>query len=299
MNRVSPALIIAALLAVLSMSLVPLLIRTTQANEAVIGIVRLGIALLVLTPLFLRPKILLALSARHWGLLIAVGVIFGVHWLTYFISIKASSASIAALAISTYGIHLLLLNWLIKGQRISAAEWLAIFLCFGGCVLVAPSLSLNDSVTRGMLIGILSGFLYACLPLLHQQLREVPTMLRAWAQFAFALLVFVPLLPWAEWQALSFQDWWRLAVLGIVCTLIGHSLWVKVSTELPAVLTGVSYYLYVPIAMIASFCLLDEPMTSSMIGGATLIVGANIATALLSWYQHKRPLHTPSQNPQN
>jgi drug/metabolite transporter (DMT)-like permease len=299
MNRISPALLVAALLAVLSMSLVPLLIRTTQADPYVIGIVRLAVALLALSPFVLNRHRVRSVALLQWGLLALVGILFGLHWLTYFISIKASTASIAALSISTYGIHLLLLNWLILGQRITLAEWGAILACCGGCVLVVPSLRLDDTMTQGMLSGILSGFLYACLPLLHQRLRTVPTMMRAWAQFAFALLIFVPLLPRAQWSVLTWDDWWRLLTLGAVCTLIGHSLWVKVSTELPAVLTGVIYYLYVPIAMVGSFYWLDEDMGETKILGAALIFGANIATALLSWRKHRMadPIRQNSLSP--
>lgn len=287
MTRISPSLIVAALLSVLSMSLVPLIIRTTDANEYVIGIVRLGIALLFLSPLIFGKYQLARITRQQWWLLVAVGVIFGVHWLMYFISIKTSSASIAALAVSTYGIHLLIINWLFNRHPIRPAEWAAIALCFAGCFLVAPSFNLNDQGTRGLLIGMLSGLLYAMLPLLHQKLRSVPTMVRAWAQFAFALIVFVPMLPLAQWSHLGFDDLWRLAVLGIVCTLIGHSLWVKVSTELPAVLTAVTYYLYVPIAMLASFWLLDEAMDAQKIIGAALIIGGNIGTALLAWQRQR------------
>lgn len=288
MTRISLTLVAAAVFSVLSMSLVPLLVRTTQADEFVIGIVRIVVTLLFLTPIILRRPALRALTRKQWALLVLIGVIFGVHWLTYFISIKYSGASISALALSTFGIHLLIMNWLFNRQRLQAGEWIAVLVCFIGCVCVAPSFDLTDQTTQGLLIGIFSGMVYATLPLIHQRLRSVPTLIRAWGQFTFASLIFVPLLPWAKWSLLTFDDWWRLVALGIICTLIGHSLWVKVSTELPAVMTSVIYYLYVPIAMVASFWLLDEPIDAPMIVGAILIIGGNVAAALMAWQRQRR-----------
>ncbi|GAB1265450.1 DMT family transporter [Aurantivibrio infirmus] len=282
MGRISIKLVAVALLAVVSMSLVPILIRSTQANEITIGLVRLAIAILAITPVILIKKFHRQLSKSDWLSLCVVGLVFGGHWLSYFVAIKLSSAAIAAVALSTYGIHLLILNWLVKKQVVSLVEWLAVIACFLGCLLVAPEFDLGNELTLGLLIGIGSGFLYACLPLLHQRIIHIPTASRAWGQFLFASLIFLPLSGQSDWQ-LQIGDWWRLAVLGIVCTLVGHSLWVKVSSELPGVITGVIYYLYVPIAMCMAIFFLGEEINPSMILGAILIVGANILIALNSW----------------
>lgn len=276
-----PRAMLAALAAVVSMSLVPVLIRSSAANEITIGIVRLSIAVVLVSVwVFWRRRPNLTLS--QWRHLLIVGIVFGLHWLFYFTSIKWSSAAVAAIAVSTYGIHLMLLQWLVNKQVIRPLQWLAVVLCFVGCLLVAPEFTLADKATLGLLIGIVSGFFYACLPLLHQRLIAVPTFTRAWGQFLFAMLVFIPFLPWANWQ-LSTGDWWGLVVLGVVCTVIGHSLWVKSSSELPAIATSLIYYLYVPIAMTTSFVFLQETISPTMVLGASCIIVANVFTAVMAW----------------
>lgn len=280
--------LLAAFAAVLSMSLVPVLIRISSANESTIGVVRLCIAILLVSLwVAWKQKLRLfakQLSRKEWLGLVMVGVVFGLHWLLYFVSIKWSSAAVAAIAISTYGIHLLLLQWLVKKQTVRPLEWFAVVLCIAGCVLVAPNFSSNDKVTLGLLIGVVSGFLYACLPLLHQNLLHIPTAVRAWGQFLFASIIFLPLLPFANWN-LSANDWWGLLVLGVVCTVIGHSLWVKSSSELPAIATSLMYYLYVPIAMTTSFLFLNETISTTMLLGAGCIISANVFVAVFSWYK--------------
>lgn len=287
MNSTLVRLVAIALLAVLSMSFVPVLIKSSHANAFTIGIVRLGIALVCVTPLLIAKGGINNIAMRDWPCLVAVGLVFGGHWLAYFFAIKLSTAAMGALAVSTYGIHLLLLNWILKRQTVLPLDWFAITVCVVGCLLVTPSFDFENRLTLGFLIGIVSGFLYACLPLLHQHIVHVPTMSRAWSQFAFAFVFFLPWTSKGNWS-LSATDWWGLGILGVVCTVIGHSLWVKASAELPVIFTGVIYYWYVPIAIAMGFFFLDERITPSMLVGATLIVGANIVIVVSAWYRVRR-----------
>ncbi len=268
------------------MAAIPVLIKSLSANEITIGLARIVIAVLVLTPLLLLQGKLKGLCRRDWWGMLIIGGCFAGHWLTYFSSIKLATASLGAIAVTTFGIHLLFLNWLIKGQRIRPSEWLAVLLCFSGCLLVTPEFSLANNITLGLLSGVFSGLLYACLPLLHQRISHIGTLTRAWGQFAFAGLFFLPFIGFSHWQ-LSADDWWRLLALGLVGTVIAHSLWVKASTELPAIYTSLIYYLYVPIAMLLSSLFLQEEITVEMISGTCLIIGANLGLAILDWRRSK------------
>ncbi len=280
MNPVNPRVLVVAVIAVCCMSLVPVLIRSTVANETTIGIVRLVIASLGLTPLLFGQRGFGALKLKDWLFIALIGLTFATHWWTYFFAIKTSSAGLGAIAVSTYGIHLLWINWLFKSQRPRPGEVLAIVLCFAGCLLVAPSLDFTSQSTRGFMVGLLSGLLYATLPLLHQRATHLPTTTRSWGQFAFAGLFFLLLWPQTDWQ-LAGDDWWRLVVLGVICTLVAHTLWVKASTELPAVFTSAAYYLYVPIAMGLSYLFLDEEMTITKVTGAGLIIFSSLMVVVL------------------
>ncbi|WP_299975750.1 DMT family transporter [uncultured Pseudoteredinibacter sp.] len=279
-------LILIAVLAVLSMSLVPVLIKSTSANEVSIGIFRLAIALIIISPLVFYKKLLSALSRQQLLGLFYIGFCFGLHWLSYFYSIKTAGAALAAIAVSTYGAHLILLNALFKGYRVSLSECLAIAVCIGGCVLVSPKVNWQEASSIGLISGLISAVLYAAMPLLHQRVGELPTLTRTWGQFAFALLVF--LLFFSEFEMpKTTLDWQQLLALAIVCTLLAHGLWVKASTELPALFTAMIYYLYVPLAMLSSYYFLKEEIGLKMMLGAALIILANMSLALLQWRRQK------------
>ena len=278
------SLIWVALIAVVTMSFVPVLVKSVTANEITIAVARLIIALLVFTPPLLWRKQLLSLSRQDVLGLLLIGAVFALHWLTYFMSIKLATAVIAATAMATYSVQYLLLAWLIKSEPLRPIELAAILVSFAGCVVMTPSFSLSNDITLGIVIGVFSGFLYACMPLLHQRVVHMSTLQRTWGQFAFALLVFLPFWSKTDWT-LSTADWQILLLLGLMCTVISHGLWVKASTELPPVFTGMIYYLYVPCAMLSSFVFLEEPLTAPKLIGAALII---LSSGFITLYRWKR-----------
>ena len=276
-------LILTALLAVLTMSAVPVLVKSVAANEVTIGLFRLTVALLVFLPFVYAGRQSRApLSRSDWRGLMVIGLVFGVHWLTYFLSIKWSTAAIASVAIATYGVQYPVLAWLLQGERLTAVDGGAIAMSLVGCVMVAPALEWQDRMTWGIAGGIFSALLYALLPILHQRLRQVSTVQRTSGQFGFALLVFIPLWPFSNWD-LSSDDFLRLLTLGLLCTVVAHGLWVKVTTELPAIFTSLIYYLYVPLAMLSSAVFLEEPIGPQKVAGAALIIASSMVATAWRW----------------
>ena len=279
-----PRLILVGVVAVLIMSAVPVLVKATEANAYTVGIARLGIAVLAFMPLVLLRGHLLRLTRRQWLQLLIIGLVFGLHWLTYFFSIKLATAAIAALTILTYSVQYLVLAYLFNGEKVAAVEWLAIGVCFAGCVIVSPEFSLSNDISLGIAVGLLSALLYAAMPLLHQRASSIGTLERTWGQFFFALLVFLPFWGKANWN-LQATDVYQLLALGLMCTVVSHGLWVKTSTELPAIYSSMIYYLYLPGALIGSALFLGEPMTPVKVAGCSLVLGSSAA---LSLYRYRR-----------
>ncbi|WP_444996687.1 DMT family transporter [Aliikangiella sp. IMCC44359] len=273
-------LIIIAIAAILTMSIVPVLIRWTSANEVTIGIVRLAIGVIGLACIrfFSKKKTQLKYQELLWLLLL--GVVFAIHWLAYFNSIKVAGASLAAIGVATFGVHLLFLNYLFNKEKFNPADLFAVALSFLGIYIASPAIDINQDKLIGFATAIFSGFLYACLPLINRKLPHIETHTRALGQFGFALLVFLCLLPEANFS-LTIKDWGSLLILGVVSTLIAHTLWIKASTELPTNMTAIIYYAYVPLAMLLSYFVLNETLTWQKILGASLIIAANIQIVIL------------------
>ncbi len=284
-------LMFVAFIAILLMSFVPVIIRWVSANEATIGIIRLGIGAAGIGLILLMTKKWQKLRQREMLWLGLLGLFFALHWFSYFKSIKMSSASLASIGVATFGIHLLLLNYLILKEKLKISDFIAVLLSLTGIYIASPENTALSSIHSlqesgkldGFLLAIFSGFLYACLPLINRQLTQLSTNMRAFGQFSGALVLFLCLLPQADFN-LPATDWHGLIILGVFSTLIAHTLWIKASTELPTSFTAVIYYGYVPLALFFSYLFLNEPLTWQKLTGATLIICANILVAVL----HKR-----------
>lgn len=277
-------LVLLAVLAVFLMAMVPVIIKYIEVDPWLIGAFRLAISvvgLVLLAGLIRKPLIA---RRENWIFILLLGLVFAAHWLTYFYSIQLSTASIAAIGVSTFGAHLLLLGWFVHKQPPHWLELFCVLLAFAGVYMVVPEFDINDGMTIGLILAVISGFLYALLPLMHQKYRHINGERRTFGQFFVAMVIFSFGLPQAEWS-IPKESWAGLIVLGVVCTLVAHSLWIKVSTELNHVVTSVVYYLYVPIAMLFSFVFLDEILSFQQLFGAGLIIVANI---LGIWFRSSR-----------
>ncbi len=259
-----------------------------QLNAYTLGIVRLVLASLGMTLLLIVQRELTlermrSWDRRTWWSMLSVGFMFGLHWLLFFLSIKLASAAIGAIGFSTYGLHLLLLGWILGFGRVSVLDVVGLALACYGTYLLIPEFSLENDQTLGLIIGILSGLAAAVLPLLHQHNAEIDANLRAWGQFTFALPVFLLCWPLTDWQILP-RDIPLILYLGLGIALVGHGLWVHVTSVLSTTIISVLSYLYLPTSLMFGFLLLGD---SERLSGRSLVgtICVLMANALVLWSQ--------------
>lgn len=264
-----------ALVALILFGAIPVVVKLISANPWTIGVFRLTIAAAGIFLIAWMRGSLQRLPLRDVVRVAVIGAFFFGHWITYFLSIKASSASIAAIGLSTYGIHLLILGSLFGRARLHAIDVVAVLLAAAGAVAIVPSFDLRNEVTFGMLLATVSATMYASLPILHRRWAHIPNTLRTLGQFGFALLLFLLFLPKTEWT-LRPLDWGGLLFLAFGSTLVGHTLWVRVTTRLSPPVTSIIYYGNLPFAIGLSVLVLHEPLTPRIILGAVLIVGGSL-----------------------
>ena len=275
----SARLVIEAAVALFFFGCIAVVVKFVSANAVTIGIARLAITVVILLPFLLATGRLRGLSLADIRPLAIMGLFFALHWLTFFFGIKIGSASIATVGLSTYGVHLVVLGWFFHRSRITRIDLLVLALAVGGNILVVPEFSLHNQEVIGLGLGVLSGFFYAFLPILQQRHAHLPALTRALGQFVFGLAVFLILWPLSDWH-LNLRDWLGLLFLGILCTLVSHTLWVRVTTTISTKTTSVIYYMYVPVSLILSVVVLGEHVDAAMIVGAGLIILANVVGVL-------------------
>jgi len=218
-------------------------------------------------------------SLRQWSwrttkALLLLGFVFSIHWLLLFLSIRIANATIGAIGFSTYGIHLIVLSWLLGRGRVTGIDFVGLLLACLGTWLLIPEFSFQNEHTLGLVVGILSGLSAAMLPLFHQHFADIDSNLRAWGQFTFAIPVFLCCLPWASWEFES-GDWLMIVYLGLGLALVGHGLWVHAVTALSTTTTSILSYLYLPLSLIMSYLVLGEKMAGQALLGTGIVLLAN------------------------
>ncbi len=284
-----------AILALILFGCIPVVVKSIAANPYTIGIFRLTLATAGIAVLMLARRDFRRVGIRDLGRLALIGALFFGHWITFFLAIKASSASIAAIGLSTYGVHLLLLGLIFGHEQSTPGDFIAVIAAATGAILVVPDFRISNTVALGMLLSTASALMYASLPLLHQRWSHLSTTTRALGQFGFALACFLVLSPRANWN-LERSDWAGLLFLGVGATLIAHSLWVRVTTHISPSLTSIIYYGNIPIAIALSVVVLHEPLNARTVSGALLIIGGSIFGLVerRKLYSGRKPVTAPA-----
>lgn len=262
---------IEALIALAFFGCIPVVVKEVSANPYTIGVFRLGVATVALATFMAIRRELHRIAIQDILPLAVIGFLFFGHWLTLFFAVKASSASIGAIGLSTYGVDLLILGMLFAGERPRPIVILAVLLAATGAILVVPRFDLKNEAALGMLLACISALMYASLPLLHQRWSHIPTSVRTLGQFGFALFYFSLFLSKTNWN-LTANDWAGLLFLAIGVTLVAHSLWVRVTTRLSPSTTSILYYGNIPIAIALGILFLGEQLTIRALTGAALII---------------------------
>lgn len=113
--------------------------------------------LLVAAMLLCVPRVwrgLARLSRRHLAAFCGVGIMVGLHWLTFYGAIKLANASVAATCMATVPVFLCLIEPLVTGRKFSLKELALGLLVLPGIALVVGGTP--DNMNAGIAVGIVS-----------------------------------------------------------------------------------------------------------------------------------------------
>ncbi len=215
-------------------------------------------------------------SRFHPGLA-ANGIVLATHWVAFFEAIQVSSVAIGLLGYATFPLFVLGLERLLLDRRFSREEALIALLVTAGLVALVPALDVQDRTVQGLAWGVLSAFLFALLVVRGRRFAAThsPVAIAYWQNLsaAIALLPFA----WIGRQALAEvegRDLALLAVLGVVCTALAHTLFLSSLRRVTAHSASVVATLEPVYGIALAALLLGETPTARTLIGAVLIIGA-------------------------
>ena len=153
-----------------------------------------------------------------------------------------------------------------------------------GLVLVTPSFDVGDQGTVGLLWGLASGLSFAGLAICNRRGSRGMDAIQVafWQNLLVALLV-LPLLGLGlagGAAAIDWASWFWLAVLGVLCTGLAHTLFVKSLEALDARSAGMIIALEPVYAIACAWWLFGEEPSGRMLVGASLIILATVLLAM-------------------
>ena len=233
----------------------------------------------LLIALVVMRKKLFFQDYREWIWLMVSGSILGIHWIAFFEAIQVSTVAIGLLSFASYPLFTTLLEPLFFKEVLRRKNVVAALIVICGLAIMAtsseePNAIISGSVIQGLLWGLLAGFGFSVLTLLNRGYvrNHSPLLLTCW-QNGFAALV---LLPWSlsESWMISGKDWGFLFILGVICTVGGHTLLINGLRHVKAQIASLLIAGLEPVGAIvfALFLLGEIPSLQTLLGGL-LIVG--------------------------
>jgi len=244
-----------------------------------ITVYRTGVAAIVLFVLLtLQKKQITLASVKDYGIAILLGVVVGIHWVTYFSGMQMAGITIGIIAFFTYPVITVFLEPLLNRSKINrkpeVKDVAIAFIVLIGIFLLIPEISLGNQVTLGIATGVVSAFFFALRNILHKNYFShysgPHTMLYQTLVACLMLAIFVDVPP----MAVTNYDWALILLVGVVFTAMPHALFASSLRHLSATTAGLISCLQPLYGSVLAFLLLNERVNMLTIIGGLLVISA-------------------------
>ncbi|CAH9059281.1 putative cystine transporter YijE [Pseudoalteromonas holothuriae] len=245
-----------------------------------ITVYRTAVAFVVLALLLkLTGKRLRLEQNKDYFIAVMLGIVVGLHWVTYFAGMQMAGIATGIIAFFTYPVITVFLEPFFTKQRIKNKDIVSACVVLFGIYLLIPEASLGNQVTLGIITGIISGALFALRNLLQKRFfasySGPHTMFYQTLTACMMLAAFVQIPP----TQLPSQDIYYILLAGVVFTAIPHALFASSLKHLSATTAGLISCLQPLYGTLLAFMLLaEEPTIMTLVGGLLVISAACFET---------------------
>lgn len=212
---------------------------------------------------------------RTYAGVYGLGVLLGLHWVTFFFSMQVSTVAIGMLALFTFPIITILLEPVFSKKRLNVGDVIAgLVMLTGLTIMVGSDLTdLQKPITLGVLSGTFSALLFSLRNLLQKYRFDGETsdslMFHQVIAVALMLAVFVD---YPEVKTLTTVSIIKIVLLGILSTATAHTLLVYSLKQLPAKSVALLSCLQPLLAAFLAWAVISEtPGLSVLIGGGMIL----------------------------
>ena len=224
------------------------------------------------------------LQRREWRLanrrqvvgVYGLGILLGLHWVTFFHAMQISTVAVGMLALFSYPVITILIEPLFKGQRPQLGDLGAgCLVVLGLAVMVWDELQLasGGNLVAGCVWGVISALLFSARNLiLKYRFHHVPSDQLMLHQVIAVSLMLVLFVDYPALSAMQVGDWGLLATLGLVTTAGAHTLLALSLKKLPAKSVAIIGCSQPVIGALAAWLVVaEQPGWSVIVGGGIIL----------------------------
>lgn len=209
---------------------------------------------------------------KHGLTILFSGIFMTGNFVAYFYALKWSNVAIGMLSLFTFPAMTTLLEPLFFKTKFQPSHLLLAGMILLGVYFIAPNFDMDNSMTQGLLMGLLAAFFWSIRNLfLKSKITKFNSSLLMFYQLVIAAILLFPVLFIFQTEAVGAQLPYLL-FLGLVTTAIGHTLFINSFTYFSVSTASIMSSTQPIYGIIIAMLLLGEiPNGRSLIGG-TLIV---------------------------
>ena len=237
-----------------------------------------AIGLFAFLPLMRRP-----LRPKAFGMTLVVGLLQTTGFVGLIMwALETGGADKVVVLAYTMPFWLLLMAWVVLGERLRGSQWLAVAVALTGLLLILSPWQLHGVTSSLLAIG--GGFSWAAsavaIKVLHKRHRVDLLSLTAWQALLGSLpLVLIAALTYTRAPVWSATFIWALVFNVVFANALAWILWLYVLRSMPAGTAGIGTFAIPVIGVVSAWLQLGErPGLSEAIGMALLIVALCIIT---------------------
>ena len=231
-------------------------------------------AITLLIILYIKKSRIRLFNRNHLLLMVALGILMGIHWVSYFTAMQVSGVAVGMVALFTYPVMTVFMEPFFYNERPSRKDILCGCAMLIGVFLIVPEFTTTNNTTLGVCWGIFSAFFFSLRNVLQKRyLSGYGGITSMFYQATIAGIVALPFVNTTP-NNISLTDWGLLIALSIVFTALPHSLFTSSLAVLKAKSVGLIASLQPLYGAFFAFLILNEqPSLATILGGA-IILGA-------------------------
>jgi drug/metabolite transporter (DMT)-like permease len=232
------------------------------------------IAAAALLLFMLAVKTRVTVKPGHRRVMALLGLVLCLHWLTLFQALKISTAVVAILAFHTYPVFTALVEPFVFGERLKKVDLLLALGVFAGVLIMIPEISLGNTTTQGIALGIVSGLFFMVRNLMTRRyVREYSGSALMFWQVLVTGVLLAPVLFLPGSREYPARTVGLLLLLGVVFTALPQTLFSASMKNLSARTVGILATLQPFYVAVLGYLIHNEIVTLRTVAGGLVILG--------------------------